>query len=110
MSTIINAIPSYIMTAVISTVFYFGLKEAQTLIYSKVLHAQTERSRALWNLIDQLSEIAVNSLVGKNMSGTEKFAQATQIVQSALDEQEFTNVNIKAIQSAKFKLPTRSRT
>ena len=100
MNEIINAIPEYVITAVISTAFYFGVKEGQLLIRSKIQHAKTATARERWILTGQLAADAVNSLVGKDMAGHEKFAQATQIVQSALDRQGIKNVDLNAIETA----------
>ena len=100
MNEIINAIPEYVITAVISTAFYFGVKEGQLLIRSKIQHAKTATARERWILTGQLAADAVNSLVGKDMAGHEKFRQATQIVQSALDRQGIKNVDLNAIETA----------
>lgn len=100
MNTIINAIPEYVITAVISTAFYFGIKEGQLLIRSKIQHAKTATARERWILIGQLAADAVNSLVGKDIAGREKFAQATKIVQSALEQQGIKNVDLNAIEAA----------
>ncbi|MCC4478079.1 hypothetical protein LMB76_07600 [Limosilactobacillus reuteri] len=98
MSTIINAIPTYILTAVISAVFYFALKQSQTFIHAKVIHAKTETSRAAWSYAAQLADNAVASLVGKDMAGHEKFRQATDIVQQALQKQGIKNIDLNAIE------------
>lgn len=100
MNTIINAIPEYVITAVISTAFYFGVKEGQLLIRSKIKHAKTATARERWILTGQLAADAVNSLVGKDIAGHEKFAQATKIVQSALEQQGIENVDLNAIEAA----------
>ena len=100
MSTIINAIPTYILTAVISAVFYFALKQSQTFIHAKVIHAKTEASRAAWACAAQLADNAVASLVGKDMAGHEKFRQATDIVQQALQKQGIKNAIETLVQSA----------
>lgn len=99
MSTIINTIPTYILTAVISAAFYFALKQSQTFIHAKVIHAKTETSRAAWSCAAQLADNAVASLVGKDMAGHEKFRQATQIVQTALEQQGIKNVDLNAIEA-----------
>lgn len=99
MSTIINAIPTYILTAVISAVFYFALKQSQTFIHAKVIHAKTETSRAAWSCAAQLADNAVASLVGKDMAGHEKFQQATDIVQQALKQQGIKNIDLNAIET-----------
>ena len=99
MSTIINAIPTYILTAVISAAFYFALKQSQMFIHAKVIHAKTETSRAAWACAAQLSDNAVASLVGKDIAGHEKFLQATDIVQQALKQQGIKNIDLNAIET-----------
>ncbi|OYS49272.1 hypothetical protein CBF86_02830 [Limosilactobacillus reuteri] len=99
MSTIINAIPTYILTAVISAAFYFALKQSQVFIHAKVIHAKTETSRAAWSCAAQLADNAVASLVGKDMAGHEKFRQATGIVQQALQKQGIKNIDLNAIET-----------
>lgn len=99
MNEIINTIPTYIMTAVISTVFYFALKQSQIFIHVKVIHAKTETSRAAWSCAAQLADDAVASLVGKDMAGHEKFAQATDIVQQALQKQGIKNIDLNTIET-----------
>lgn len=100
MTTIVNAIPEYIITAVVSAAFYFAIKQGQALIHSKIQHANTETARSRWILLGQLADNAVNSLVGKDIAGHEKFAQATKLVQSALDQQGIKNVDLSAIETA----------
>ncbi|WP_162256085.1 phage holin, LLH family [Limosilactobacillus vaginalis] len=100
MNTIINAIPEYVITAIISTAIYFGFKYAENLIHTKVLHAKTAQSKELWSFIEQVADTAVSSLVNAQMSGNDKFNQATTIVQDVLAKRGFTNVGMKAIESA----------
>ena len=100
MNTIINAIPEYVITAVISTAFYFGLKYARGLIHSKIVHAKTEQSKTMWSLLEAMADTVVASLVKSGMSGDQKFNQATNTIQKVLIKQGFTNVNINAIQAA----------
>ena len=99
MSIIISAIPTYILTAVISAVFYFALKQSQTFIHAKVIHAKTETSRAAWSCAAQLADNAVASLVGKDLAGHEKFRQATDIVQQTLERQGIKNIDLNAIET-----------
>ena len=54
----------------------------------------------MWSFIEQIANTAVNSLVSKNLTGDTKFAQATAIVQDTLNKLGFTNVDVKAIESA----------
>lgn len=100
MSTIINAIPEYVITAVVSTAIFYAFKYAESLIHTKVLHAKTTQSKELWSFIEQAANTAVSSLVNADLTGNEKFNKATLIVQNALTKQGFTNVDVKAIESA----------
>lgn len=99
-STIINTIPEYVITAVVSTAIFYLMNAGKNLLHSKVQHAKTTQSKELWSFIEQVANMAVNSLVSKNITGDAKFAQATAIVQDALAKQGFTNVDVKAIESA----------
>lgn len=99
-STIINAIPEYLITAVVSAVIYFGFDYVENLIHIKILHAKTAQSKELWSFIEQVANTAVSSLVNADLTGNEKFNKATLLVQNALTKQGFTNVDVKAIESA----------
>lgn len=100
MTTILNVIPEYVLTAVISAAFIFIINGVHNYVHSKALTAKTAQSKELWSFIDQVSETAVNSLVSADKSGDEKFANATAIVQNALTKQGFTNVDVSAIEAA----------
>lgn len=100
MNEIINAIPEYVITAVVSTAIFYLMNAGKNLLHSKVQHAKTAQSKELWGFIEQVANTAVNSLVSKNLTGDAKFAQATAIVQDALAKQGFTNVDVKSIESA----------
>ena len=100
MNEIINAIPEYVITAVVSTAVVYLMRVGKNLLHSKVQHAKTVQSKELWSFIEQVANTAVNSLVSKDITGDAKFAQATSIVQDALAKQGFTNVDVKAIESA----------
>ena len=100
MNEIINAIPEYVITAVVSTAIFYLMNAGKNLLHSKVQHAKTTQSKELWSFIEQVANTAVNSLVSKDITGDAKFAQATAIVQDTLAKQGFTNVDVKAIESA----------
>ncbi len=100
MNEIINAIPEYIITAVVSTAVVYLMRVGKNLLHSKVQHAKTVQSKELWSFIEQVANTAVNSLVSKNITGDAKFAQATAIVQDTLNKQGFANVDVKSIESA----------
>lgn len=100
MNEIINAIPEYVITAVVSTAIVYLLNAGRLLIHSKVQHAKTAQSRELWSFLEQVAMTAVNSLVSADMTGQDKFNKATGLVQTALDNQGFKNVDVKAIDAA----------
>ncbi|MCI1957354.1 MAG: phage holin, LLH family [[Lactobacillus] timonensis] len=100
MTTIINAIPEYVLTVVISAVFIFAIRYVHTYVHSKALHAKTAQSKELWSFMDQVASTAVASLVSADKTGDQKFTAATAIVQDALTKQGFTTVDIKAIEAA----------
>ncbi|MDU1506137.1 MAG: phage holin, LLH family [Limosilactobacillus vaginalis] len=101
MNEIINAIPEYVITLVVSTAIVYAFKYLENLIiHAKTLHAKTAQSKELWSFIEQVADTAVSSLVNAQMSGNDKFNQATTIVQDVLAKRGFTNVDMKAIESA----------
>lgn len=97
---IISAIPEYVITAVISTAIFYAFKYAESLIHAKVLHAKTAQSKEMWGFIEQVAMTAVNSLVSADMTGQDKFNKAAGLVKTALENQGFKNVDIKAIDAA----------
>lgn len=100
MNEIINAIPEYLITLVVSTAIVYAFKYLESLIHAKALHAKTAQSKELWSFIEQVADTAVSSLANAQMSGNDKFNQATTIVQDVLAKRGFTNVDMKAIESA----------
>lgn len=100
MNEIINAIPEYVITAVVSTAIFYLMNTGKNLLHSKVQHAKTTQSKELWGFIEQVANTAVSSLVNADLTGNEKFNKATLLVQNALAKQGFTNVDVKSIESA----------
>lgn len=100
MNEIINAIPEYVITAVVSTAIFYLMNAGKNLLHSKVQHAKTTQSKELWGFIEQVADTAVSSLVNADLTGNEKFNKATLLVQNALAKQGFTNVDVKSIESA----------
>lgn len=100
MTNIINAIPTYVLTAVVSAFLIMAIRYAHTFVHGKALHAKTAQSRELWSFMDQVASTAVASLVSADKTGDQKFTAATAIVQDALTKQGFTTVDVKAIEAA----------
>ena len=53
MTNIINAIPTYVLTAVVSAFLIMAIRYAHTFVHGKALHAKTAQSRELWSFMDQ---------------------------------------------------------
>ena len=100
MNEITNAIPSYLITVTASVAFFVALKILHNFVEHKIVTAKTQQAKERWIYVQQLADTAVNSLVGKDIAGHEKFVQATAIVQSALEKQGIKNVDLKAIEAA----------
>ena len=79
--------------------FYFGFAIGKPFIESKIKHAKTTQEQALWELVLQLAMTAVNSRVGKSITGQEKFSQAVAEVQSYLTAKGL-HVDLKQVQAA----------
>lgn len=88
-----------IQSGLLVWLFYFGFAVGKPFIESKIKHAKTTQEQALWELALQLAMTAVNSRVGKNISGQEKFAQAVAEVQSYLTAKGL-HIDTKQIQAA----------
>lgn len=57
---------------------------AKPVLTAKAKTAKTEQSRQLWTLAEQVAEAAVNTMASRNMSGTDKYATAVEMVQTSL--------------------------
>lgn len=99
MKTLNDIINWIIQSGLLVWLFYFGFAVGKPFIESKIKHAKTTQEQALWELALQLAMTAVNSRVGKNISGQEKFAQAVAEVQSYLTAKGL-HIETKQIQSA----------
>ena len=99
MKTLNDIINWIIQSGLLVWLFYFGFAVGKPFIESKIKHAKTTQEQALWELALQLAMTAVNSRVGKNISGQEKFAQAVAEVQSYLTAKGL-HIDTKQIQAA----------
>ena len=60
MNEIINAIPEYVITLVVSTAIVYAFKYLESLIHAKTLHAKTAQSKELWSFIEQVADTVVS--------------------------------------------------
>ena len=99
MNTVNDIINWIWKTGLIYWLFYFGFAIGKPFIESKIKHAKTAQQKELWTLLQQVSMTAVNSLVGKDMTGQAKFVEAVTQVQAYLANKGL-HVDMKQVQAA----------
>lgn len=67
----------------------FAWKFVKPWLDAKVSHANTERAKASWSLLEQIANISVTALVGQNMTGKDKFDLAVKHVMQAMHSHGF---------------------
>lgn len=73
-----------IQSGALAAVIAFLWGYAKPLLTNKAKTAKTEQTRQLWTLAEQVAEAAVNTMASRNMSGTDKYATAVEMVQTSL--------------------------
>ena len=79
--------------------FYFGFVIAKPCVDGKIKHAKTAQQREAWTLLEQVAMSTVNSLVSSDKSGSQKFLEASDQVQSYLADHG-VRIDMKTVQSA----------
>lgn len=87
-----------IQSGAIVWLFYFGFVIAKPWVGSKIEHAKTVRQREAWTLLEQVAMTAVNSLVSSSKPGPQKFAEASDQVQSYMADHG-VHIDMKTVQS-----------
>lgn len=87
----INDIVNWLISSgALSALFIFAWKYLKPVMIEKQKHAKTVQERELIELLNQLADNAVNSLVSNNeATGHDKFKQATSLVGGALADKGF---------------------
>ena len=67
----------------------FAWKFVKPWLDAKASHANTERAKASWSLLEQIANISVTALVGQNMTGKDKFDLAVKHVMQAMHSHGF---------------------
>lgn len=88
-----------IQSGAIVWLFYCGFVIAKPWVGSKIDHAKTVRQREAWTLLEQVAMTAVNSLVSSSKPGPQKFAEASDQVQSYMADHG-VHIDMKTVQSA----------
>lgn len=99
MKTLNDIINWIINSGFLALLIYIAVAFGKPFVDSKIKHAKTAQEKEAWTLLEQVAMTAVNSLVGKNISGQEKFAQAVAEVQSYLTAKGL-HIDTKQIQAA----------
>lgn len=79
--------------------FYFALAIAKPWVDSKIKHAKTAQQREAWSLLEQAALTNVNALASANKPGSQKFLEASDLVQSYLSDHGI-KVDMKTVQAA----------
>ena len=99
MKTLNDIINWIINSGFLALLIYIAVAFGKPWVDSKIKHAKTAQQKELWTLLQQVSMTVVNSLVGKDMTGQAKFAEAVTQVQAYLENKSL-NVDTKQVQAA----------
>ena len=88
-----------IQSGAIVWLFYFGFVIAKPWVGSKIEHAKTVQQREAWTLLEQVAMTTVISLVSSSKPGPQKFAEASDQVQSYMADHG-VHIDMKTVQSA----------
>lgn len=99
MKTLNDIINWIINSGFLALLIYIAVAFGKPWIDSKIKHAKTAQEKEAWTLLEQVSMTVVNSLVGKDMTGQAKFAEAVTQVQACLKNKGL-NVDMKQVQAA----------
>ena len=83
----------------LALLIYIAVAFGKPWVDGKIKHAKTVQQREAWTLLEQVAMTTVNSLVSSNKSGTQKFLEASDQVQSYLADHGI-KVDMKTVQTA----------
>ena len=92
-----------ISSGALVTAFVFLWKYLKPVMEAKKVHAETEQSKAVWNLLETIADSAVTSMVNQPLLGSKKFEFAVHKVNQSMLNQGFdiSDIAIKtAVQAA----------
>lgn len=99
MKTLNDIINWIINSGFLALLIYIAVAFGKPFVDSKIKHAKTAQQREAWTLLEQVAMTTVNSLVSANKSGTQKFLEASDLVQSYLSDHGI-KVDMKTVQAA----------
>lgn len=87
MKLINDVVDWLISSGALVALFIFAWKYVKPILEARKLHASTEQTKALWELLEKVADTAVNSLVSSNASGPQKAKVATRNVETFMSKQ-----------------------
>lgn len=99
MNKINDIVEWLIQSGALTALFLFAWKFVKPWLDAKASHASTEQAKVAWSLLEQVANISVTALVGRNMTGKDKFDLAVKNVLQAMQSHGFA-VNQAAVENA----------
>ncbi len=78
-----------IQSGALMALVLFSWKFVKPWLDAKASHANTERTKVSWSLLEQIANISVTALVGQDMTGKDKFDLAVKHVMQAMHSHGF---------------------
>ncbi|WP_432226950.1 phage holin, LLH family [Limosilactobacillus fermentum] len=78
-----------IQSGALTVLVLFSWKFVKPWLDAKASHANTVRTKESWSLLEQIANISVTALVGKDMTGKDKFDLAVKHVMQAMHSHGF---------------------
>ena len=89
MKTVNDIVECLIQSGALVALVLFAWKFVKPWLDAKASHANTEKAKVAWDLLEQVASISVTALVGKNVAGKDKFNLAVKNVQQAMQSHGF---------------------
>ncbi|WP_347975325.1 phage holin, LLH family [Limosilactobacillus fermentum] len=89
MKTVNDLVEWLIQSGALVAIVLFAWKFVKPWLDAKASHANTERAKASWILLEQIANISVTALVSQNMTGKDKFDLAVKHVMQAMHSHGF---------------------
>lgn len=89
MKTVNDLVEWLIQSGALVALVLFAWKFVKPWLDAKASHANTERAKASWVLLEQIANISVTALVSHNMTGKDKFDLAVKHVMQAMHSHGF---------------------
>lgn len=99
MKTANDVINWILQSGAVAWLFYFAAVIVKPFVDNKIKHAKTAQQREAWSLLEQAALTNVNALASANKPGSQKFLEASDLVQSYLSDHGI-KVDMKTVQAA----------